>query len=289
MLLLPLLFSRDISHKRQAMARTCVSCHKVFPNSRALDKHRASCLKKGKALVANLRSQRTEGGSSHVHKRTRVELPDVDNDGPPDEPPPTQSGRSGRTVCMPCQLLDYVPHGDMSLAHVPPRTTTPPEHNDRCVMPMVDEAPTADQRPHLLQTVANKLGAFRCYVHAPSWQPKNEQRLDLVCDSSSIDIPPPPVNIDAIHEISRATCDPFEPFPNFSTAIFMAAYFSDTGTKSEQHAMTLAAALQVPRFKLDELKGFNTHVENVHLDKYLTDRTHPFQVQKQPLSMSAFH
>ena len=100
-----------------------------------------------------------------------------------------------------------------------------------------------------------------------------------MCDSSSIDILPLPVNIDAIHEILRATCDPFEPFPNFSTAIFMAAYFSDTGTKSEQHAMTLAAALQDPRFKLDELKGFNAHVENVCLDKYLTDGTHPFQVQ----------
>ena len=59
----------------------------------------------------------------------------------------------------------------------------------------------------------------------------------------------------------------------------MAAYFSDTGTKSEQHAMTLAAALQDQRFKLDKLKGFNAHVENVCLDKYLTDGTHPFQVQ----------
>ena len=59
----------------------------------------------------------------------------------------------------------------------------------------------------------------------------------------------------------------------------MAAYFSDMTTKSEHHATTLAAALQHPRFKLDKLKGFNAHAENVHLDKYLTDRTHPFQVQ----------
>ena len=177
------------------MAWTCVSCCKVFPNSRVLNKHRASCLKKGKVLVVNLCSQRTEGGSSHVHKCTRVELPDVGDDGPLDEPPPTQSACSGHTVCMPRQLLDYVPHRDMSLAHVPPRTPTPPERDNCCVMLMVNEAPTADQRPHLLQTVANKLGAFRCYVHAPLWQPKNEQRLDLVCDSSSIDILPPPVNI----------------------------------------------------------------------------------------------
>ena len=31
---------------------------------------------------------------------------------------------------------------------------------------------------------ANKLGAFRRYTHALSWLPKNEQRLDLACDSS---------------------------------------------------------------------------------------------------------
>ena len=161
MLLLPFLFSQDISHKRRAMARTCVSCRKVFPNSRALNKHGASCLKKGKTSVSNLRSQRTEGGSLHVHKCTRVELPDVDNNGPLEEPLTTRLACSGRTVCMPRRLLDYVPHGDMSLAHIPPRAPTPSECDDCSVTPMVNEASTADQQPHLLQTVANKLGAFR--------------------------------------------------------------------------------------------------------------------------------
>ena len=260
------------------MARTCVSCRKVFPNSRALDKHGASCLKKGKTSVSNLRSQRTEGGSSHVHKCTRVELPNVDDNGPLEEPLTTRSARSGRTVRMPRRLLDYVPHGDMSLAHVPPRAPTPSERDDRSVTPMVNEASTADQRPHPLQTVANKLGAFRRYTHASSWDPKNEERLDLVCDSSSIDVPLPPVNTDAVHEILRPISDPIEPFSNFSTAVYMAAYFSESGTKSEQHATALAAAMQHPRFKVEELEGFNAHVENVRLDKYLLDGTHPFQI-----------
>ena len=58
----------------------------------------------------------------------------------------------------------------------------------------------------------------------------------------------------------------------------MAAYFSESGTKSEQHATALAAAMQHPRFKVEELEGFNAHVENVCLDKYLLDGTHPFQI-----------
>ena len=36
--------------------------------------------------------------------------------------------------------------------------------------------------------------------------------------------------------------------------------------------------MQHPRFKLEDLGGFNTHAENVHLDKYLLDGSHPFQV-----------
>ena len=94
-----------------------------------------------------------------------------------------------------------------------------------------------------------------------------------------MDVPPPPVNIDAIHEISRTTSDPYEPFPNFSTAVYMAAYFSEKDTKSEQHATSLVATMQDPRFKVEELRGFNAHTENVRLDKYLMDRTHPFQIQ----------
>ena len=184
-----------------------------------------------------------------------------------------------RSVRIPRRLLDYVPHGDMSLAHVPPRAPTPPKCDDRSVTPTIDEPSTTDQRPHLLQTEADKLGAFRRYTHALSWLLKNEQRLDLACDSSSIDVPPPPVNIEAIHEISRITSNPYEPFLNFSTAVFMAAYFSETDTKSEHHATSLVATMQDSRFKAEDLAGFNAHTENVRLDKYLTDGTHPFQVQ----------
>jgi Plavaka transposase len=252
------------------MTQTCASCGKQFQNSVSLDRHGTSCSKK---------RRRPPVANSQAHQRSRIDPPDNGDDGPSEEPPTIRSVRSGRAVRIPRRLLDYVPHGDMSLAHVPPRAPTPPECDDRSVTPTIDEPSTADQRPHPLQTEANKLGAFRRYTHAPSWLPKNEQRFDLACDSSSIDVPPPPVNIEAIHEISRITSNPYEPFPNFSTAVFMAAYFSETDTKSEHHATSLVAMMQDSRFKAEDLAGFNAHTENVRLDKYLTDGTHPFQVQ----------
>src|SRR6201996_1580983 len=170
--------SHTISHKRRAMAQACAACDKVFQSSVSLDRHGPRCPKKRKdPPVANPRSQRSEGSSSRTHQRARVEPPDMDVDEPSEEPLPTHSARSGRTVRMPRCLLDYVPHGDMSLAHVPPHAPTPPEHDDRSAMPTVNETPTADQRPHPLQTVANKLGAFRRYTHTPSWQTRKEQSL----------------------------------------------------------------------------------------------------------------
>ena len=217
------------------MTQTCASCGKQFQNSVSLDRHGTSCSKKQRRPpVANLQA----------HQRSRIDPPDNGDDGPSEEPPTIRSARSGRAVCIPRRLLDYVPHRDMSLAHVPPHAPTPPKCDDRSVTPTIDEPSTTDQRPHPLQTEADKLGAFRRYTHALSWLLKNEQRLDLACDSSSIDVPPPPVNIEAIHEISRITSNPYEPFLNFSTAVFMAAYFSETNTKSEHHATSVAVSLR---------------------------------------------
>jgi hypothetical protein len=232
---------------------------------------------------------------SHTGKRARIEPPDVDDGGPSssnfedggpsnsnvhEEPLlTTRSARSGRTVRIPRRFMDYVPHGDMSLAHVPPRAPTPPERDDRSATPAIDETPTADPRPHPFQTVANKLGVFRRYTRTPSWHPKHEERLDLVCDSPSIDAPMPSVNRDAIHEISHTMPLPFEPFPNFSTAVYMGTYFSGMDTKSEEHATTLVKTIRDPRFHLEHLEDFNAHTENVRLDQYLKHRVHPFRTQ----------
>ena len=164
----------------------------------------------------------------------------------------------------------------MSLAHVPPRAPTPPEHEDHYSSPTIEE--TVDVQPHPLQTAVNKLGVFRRYTRLPTWNPKNDERLDLVRDSPSVDTPPP-VNENAIHEISPPKSESFAPFANFSTAMYMATYFSGMDTKSEAHATSLAKVTQHPKFRWDDLCNFNAHTENIRLDNYLKYGSDPFQIE----------
>lgn len=196
-------------------------------------------------------------------------------------PPPIRSARSGRVVRIPRRLVDYVPHGDMSLAHVPPRAPTPPFHEDRSTSPPIAATPAPDTCPHPLQTQTNKLGIFRIYTHAPTWHPKHEDRLDLIHESATPYAPHPPAITEAIHEITEEEPDsePFVPFTNYSCAVFMAAYFSGMDTKSIEHANFLAEAMNDPRFQLEELRGFSAQRENARLDKFLKDEGHPFQRQ----------
>ena len=137
---------------------------------------------------------------------------------------------------------------------------------------------TTDPQPHTLQTAINKLGVFRRYTRLPSWNPKNDERLDLIRDSLSVDTPPP-VNKDAIHEISTPAAVSFAPFASFSTAMYMVTYFSGMDTKSEAHATSLAKVAQHPKFKWDNLSNFNAHMENIQLDNYLKYGSNTFQVE----------
>jgi hypothetical protein len=41
----------------------------------------------------------------------------------------------------------------------------------------------------------------------------------------------------------------------------MSTYFSGMDSKSEEHATSLAKIMQDPRFKTEDLMGFNSHVE----------------------------
>jgi Plavaka transposase len=172
-----------------------------------------------------------------------------------------------------------VPHGDMSLDHVPPRAPTPSEREDRTTTPEAIENHPQDLQPHPFQTHANKLGVFRRYAHYPSWFPRHEERLDFVCDTDSPSSDArPSLNRTAIHEISHTMPNPLAPFPNWSIATFMAEYFSGLDSKSEAHATALVKITQDPRYSALDTKGFNAHVENMRLDKYLDDNMHPFQI-----------
>ena len=120
-------------------------------------------------------------------------------------PQPTWSACSGCVVCMPQQLTNYMPHGNMSLAHIPPCTPTPPKHNDCSTTPNPIENHSPDPQPHPFQTHTNKLGIFRWYMHAPTWYPRHKETLDLVCDSQTSDIQPPSTHTETIHELSHDT------------------------------------------------------------------------------------
>ena len=181
---------------------------------------------------------------------------------------------------MPRRLEDYVPHGDMSLAHVPPRVPTPPERDDRSTSPPTIATPPPDTQHHPFQTRVNKLGVFRRYTHNPTWYPPNEESLALVCDSPSLNQSTDQPEI--IHELSSSTQEraaPFAPFTNYSTALFMKAYFSGSDSKSEEHANTLAKVMEDKHFRLEELKGFSAQRENARLDKYIHEGGHPFKTQ----------
>ena len=170
-------------------------------------------------------------------------------------PPVTHSVRSGHIIHIPRYLADYMPHGDMSLAHIPPGAPTPPESDDCFPSLPLKDTPAADVPHHPFQTAVNKIGVFRRYTHAPLWYPKNKERVDLVCDSPMIDTPPP-VNREVIHEISRSMYEPFEPFTNFSIAMYMAAYFSGMDTKSEAHTTYLAKMMQHPQISMGRVEEF---------------------------------
>ncbi|KAH9161682.1 hypothetical protein EDB89DRAFT_2029564 [Lactarius sanguifluus] len=286
------------------MQHKCIDCNRSFRSSVSLDKHRCwgpMKMTSTSTPSATVSRRRTELSPPRRPKRARITSRHADEDAPAEQglddydhpgpayspppgmtPPPVRSARSGRVVRMPQRLMDYVPHGDMSLAHVPPRAPTPPEHEDRTTSPPIAATPppSTHPHPHPHQTQTNNLGVFRRYTHPPTWHPKHEERMDLICDSPIIDIPPP-VPTEAVHEISDDTPnpDPFAPFSNYSTAIFMAAYFSGSDTKSMEHANLLAEAMNDPRFRLDELKGFSAQRENTRMDKYLKDEVHPFQRQ----------
>jgi hypothetical protein len=195
--------------------------------------------------------------------------------------PPTRSVRSGRLIRVPRRFEDYVPRGDMSLDHIPPTAYIPSEGDGRSTSATSIATPPdtpPDTQPHPFQTRANKLGIFRRYVRNPTWRPANEERLALVCDSPSLNASPP-TQPEIINEISFSAPDTFEPFTNYSTALFMRAYFSGLDTKSEEHANMVARIVEDKYFRLTELKNFSAQRENARLDKYIREGGHPFKTQ----------
>ncbi len=282
------------------MALQCSLCGKQFTSVKSLDTHGRYCERKQSGRhrspsTASTSAIQAEGSRKCARFDDRLVDDDAtvqdeegSNDPGPsdaniraDSPPATRSRRSSRTIRLPKRLQDYVLFGDMSLEHVLPHAhqSTPPESDDRTATPPPEQTTNADTLPHPYQTVTNKLGVFRRYTQNPTWFPNDTERLDLIYDTPSGNAPPPSIDTNTVHEISSSNTEPYAPFDNFTVATYMQAYFSRMDTKSEKHATFLANAMQDTRFDLNDLKGFNAHVENVRLDKYLKHGIDPFREQ----------
>lgn len=186
---------------------------------------------------------------------------------------PIRSAHSGRAIRVPRRLMDFVPHGDMSLSHVP-RPSTPSSAEG--------SPPPSTTPPRSIETNPNKLGVFRQYPHIPSWHPEAGQSLDSICDTPTLDAPPPPpVNPNVIHELYLgAEPLPHEPFSSRTAAILMEAYHSGSGQKSAAHLDALAKAIYLsPEFDINELNNFSAERESARLAAFLRDETieHPFR------------
>jgi hypothetical protein len=193
-----------------------------------------------------------------------VQPPSLGEQAIPTEP--IRSARSGHAIRVPRHLMDFVPHGDMSLSHIP-RPTTPSS---------AESSPLPTTLPASIETNPNKLGVFCRYPHIPSWYPEAGQSLDSVCEVPTLDAPPPPpINPNVIHEIyPRAEPLPHEPFSSRTAAIMMEAYHNGSGQKSAAHLNALAKAMSSnPEFDIHELKTFSTERENARLDAFFQDES----------------
>ena len=138
------------------------------------------------------------------------------------------------------------------------------------------EPPPPEPHPH--QTTTNNLGVFRRYLCAPTWHPTEDECKELICEFST-KAPVLHHNNRGVHDINYDPPEPFEPFSNISSAMFMSAYSSGLETKSATHANTLARVIKDELFSIEDFQSFNYETENARMDKYITQGTHPFHTQ----------
>jgi hypothetical protein len=285
------------------MPYSCVYCHRInaFRSSSALEKHLVFCPKVpgkkksqlGRQLSVSLPGRVSAASPRNQQKRARYQNEDShggsaneDDDDHGEGPShhqdhylqavlptePIRSARSGRAIRVPQRLMDFVPHGDMSLSHVP-RPTTPSSP---------ESSPQPTTLPISIETKPNKLGVFRRYPRIPSWYPEAGQSLDSICEAPTLDaLQVLPINPDMIHELyPQADPLPHEPFSSRTAAIMMEAYHDGSGQKSAAHLNALVKAMSSdPEFDIHELKNFSTERENARLDAFLRDESieHPFR------------
>ncbi|KAI0065195.1 hypothetical protein BV25DRAFT_1913814 [Artomyces pyxidatus] len=186
----------------------------------------------------------------------------------------TATSRRGRVIRMPRHFNDFLPHDDVSLAHIPdadPVAGQSPEPSPSPPPPPVLQA---------FETRPNELGLFRRYAEYPTLHPDPGVSLDSVCNSSSFaprrqDPATGPV---VAHDGPSPTVLPFphSPFRNRSSAIVMAWANSGVQNITAPTVNKLAHNIFDLGFKPEEMEGFDYGQEKARLDKFLQDANNPF-------------
>ena len=105
-------------------------------------------------LKQKLRHQRAKRLGCSPTAQVEQNVPLERNIDPPEDSPPVRSVHSGHIICLPQYLKDYVPHGNMSLAHIPPCAPTPTELEDRYALPKLRRPQTHHLTPYKLQSTS---------------------------------------------------------------------------------------------------------------------------------------
>ncbi|KAJ7455182.1 hypothetical protein FB451DRAFT_1049027 [Mycena latifolia] len=165
-------------------------------------------------------------------------------------PPLTQSGRVKRTVRLPARYRDILPE-----VVAPVEDANPPD---------VDVPPNTVQRVHLIvretyQTVANTFGLWRAYLHRPTYDPDSLISVDDLSNQFPAGPPEAPPQL--------STKAP-QPSANASTTLLMSWQNNGHTTKSAGQLNSLVHdVLLDPKFKIEELKGFNAERAEKQVEK----------------------
>ncbi|KAJ7441991.1 hypothetical protein FB451DRAFT_1057848 [Mycena latifolia] len=172
----------------------------------------------------------------------------------PEPPELTQSGRAKRSTCLPAHYRDILPE-----VLTPVGESASEQHRD-------DTPPSITRRVNLIvrdgfNTIANSFGLWRQYLHRPMYDPDSLITLDDMSNQFS------PETSDSLPEVAvpkRA----IPPSTNASTSLLMSWQNNGHTTKSAGQLNSLIHdVLLDPKFKVDDLRGFNAERAEKQVEK----------------------
>lgn len=210
-------------------------------------------------------------------------------------PRPVVSQRSGRTIRMPRRYVDYLPGSATHLAHMPgtsrqqrgeqPQTAASASHTEvnSAVTRPRSPSPTPSLEPTLVpfETKPDNMGLYRIYPTHPTLVPTDGTTLNTVTDAPTLDCGQPGSKCTKILAGLPSTDvgmdELFDAFTNPTCGLLMAWQYSGTGLNSAAHFDRLGTFLDDPLFCQKDAVGITHTRESKLLDRYLDDKSNPFQ------------